>query len=874
MFLFIVSRKVVMKKLIIIALLISVYGCGGGGESTPPLTPNAAPSATAGDNQTVNENTLVTLSGSATDNDGSISSYKWSQIKGTTVVLIDASTDTILFTSPEVFSTETLVFELIVTDNDGAKASSTVEVIVQQVNKPPVASAISVVSDLTTPYLQLQLIGDDTDGDVINYVLESSFSGEGYTSAFIENGKSILYITLDNNESHKVTLSYRVTDGKMFSESASVIIEFGEVTDSGTGANTISPEDYSKLPSAYYDGTNYNNEYNQNILPEYVDLSGRMPVPGNQLSQNSCVGWAVGYALKSYQEGIEEQWSLNIKNTQFSPAWIYNQINNGQDNGSSINDALKLVVNKGAATLSTMPYSQYNFTALPSPLAIEEAIRYKAVGYKKIDSIKAIKSALVNRQPVVIGLELYTSFNKLLGDSSVYSSIGTKLGGHAVTIVGYDDNKFGGALKVINSWGRFWGDNGYFWLPYSEFSNISVAYVLIDGNNNGSLDEIKIPLAPARTELANLQIDSWSINYHAQAGGNGSLQYSVTNSGNAVVPEGVNIGLFLSKDEVLNSSDVYVAFEEVPFEIPAGTGVYRDEINQLPFIFPDNIEAGTYYMGLLIDDLNDVEESNEQDNISWGNRNIDVEASNLADLSVDYWWLTWDQSGDAMLEYSVSNIGTAATSSTGWGVTIVAHENIIPNQGSFYYIFNEATPHILNPNHNVYRDVNNAASFNILKDINNISLPVGNYYISFFVDLLEIVPESNNNNNSSTSYTALEVTQSASYTTSFSRSNATSKTIYKAKPAKAFNGKHISSSKVAMKKVEIIVDIKGQRKIKVLDDNVSTKVVSRSRKQPVELKLSVDKENNISKVLTKNMESRDMKIFPTSAYKAMPSKEH
>ncbi|GAB4033802.1 hypothetical protein GCM10028809_36830 [Spirosoma gilvum] len=44
--------------------------------------------------------------------------------------------------------------------------------------------------------------------------------------------------------------------------------------------------------------------------------------------------------------------------------------------------------------------------------------------------------------------------------------------GHALCVVGYDDNMFGkgkGAFKLINSWGIAWGDSGYFWMSYENF---------------------------------------------------------------------------------------------------------------------------------------------------------------------------------------------------------------------------------------------------------------------------------------------------------------------------------------------------------------------------------------------------------------------
>jgi C1A family cysteine protease len=43
------------------------------------------------------------------------------------------------------------------------------------------------------------------------------------------------------------------------------------------------------------------------------------------------------------------------------------------------------------------------------------------------------------------------------------------LGGHAVMAVGYDDEKK--YMIVRNSWGKNWGDNGYFYMPYEYFSS-------------------------------------------------------------------------------------------------------------------------------------------------------------------------------------------------------------------------------------------------------------------------------------------------------------------------------------------------------------------------------------------------------------------
>src|SRR5690625_6030951 len=43
---------------------------------------------------------------------------------------------------------------------------------------------------------------------------------------------------------------------------------------------------------------------------------------------------------------------------------------------------------------------------------------------------------------------------------------------HAMAIVGYDDSKGpGGAFRIVNSWGKYWGDRGFIWVDYQFFLN-------------------------------------------------------------------------------------------------------------------------------------------------------------------------------------------------------------------------------------------------------------------------------------------------------------------------------------------------------------------------------------------------------------------
>ena len=100
------------------------------------------PTANAGTNQTVVSGQVVTLNGSASsDTSGTIISYSWSQLTGTSVTLSNPTAVSPSFTSPTVTTSPiTLSFGLVVTDNHSLQSSqSSVTITVD----PPAATAFS-----------------------------------------------------------------------------------------------------------------------------------------------------------------------------------------------------------------------------------------------------------------------------------------------------------------------------------------------------------------------------------------------------------------------------------------------------------------------------------------------------------------------------------------------------------------------------------------------------------------------------------------------------------------------------------------------------------------------------------------------------------
>lgn len=161
-----------LKSLYFTCTLVLLGACGGGSDDNgegifDQATENLAPIAEAGDDQSVNENTDVGLSGSGSDSDGSIASYQWSQSSGESVSLSDADSATASFTAPAVIESQTLVFSLTVTDNSGATASDTVTITVNPVFEPGEADAGTDQTVSEGGLVTLQ--AGDSSGDIVSY---------------------------------------------------------------------------------------------------------------------------------------------------------------------------------------------------------------------------------------------------------------------------------------------------------------------------------------------------------------------------------------------------------------------------------------------------------------------------------------------------------------------------------------------------------------------------------------------------------------------------------------------------------------------------------------------------------------------------------
>jgi C1A family cysteine protease len=212
-------------------------------------------------------------------------------------------------------------------------------------------------------------------------------------------------------------------------------------------------------------------------IPNVIDHSLSMSSIKNQGSLGSCVGFAVT-AMKEWQETREHLYELSLgkrdhrkgKEYNLSESWVYWNSKKidpwPNEEGTSIRFAMKVLNKIGVPCENAWPYNDVDY-GKPESWANLIA-RWSIIdSYWRVNNLNELKLALVNG-PVVIGIPCFDTifYADETGLIAYPRDPDTIYGGHALCAVGYHDAKFGGCVKVKNSWGKNWGDKGYGYIPY------------------------------------------------------------------------------------------------------------------------------------------------------------------------------------------------------------------------------------------------------------------------------------------------------------------------------------------------------------------------------------------------------------------------
>ena len=270
------------------------------------------------------------------------------------------------------------------------------------------------------------------------------------------------------------------------------------------------------------------NKFQASFLPSKLDYSNHpyLPPVGTQ-QENSCVGWSVGYYLRTFQEANDYSWRITNDNQildsrVFSPTFIYNLINNGEDNGASLDDAGNLLKYIGAAPLSDFPYRPGDYYTVPAQEVINKAYPHRVKDWRilftQYDShdyiVQKIKEYLNTGDLIVVGSKVGFKFQFPMIDEYGNSIITTDYYpsyNHAYVVVGYDDSfqtpEGYGAFKIINSWGEEWGNSGYSYLSYQALTTNAIAGYVFTDLVNGPIQPIEQELPVSITHQVKFKLN-------------------------------------------------------------------------------------------------------------------------------------------------------------------------------------------------------------------------------------------------------------------------------------------------------------------------------------------------------------------------------
>jgi len=229
-------------------------------------------------------------------------------------------------------------------------------------------------------------------------------------------------------------------------------------------------------------------------LPSSHSLAFLVPPVLSQGNLGSCTSWSTAYYGMSILKRIENK---NVSGPVYSPVNLHSRIKvRGYEVcnvGSWIGDAMNVAKVYGCKRMG----SSENLFDCHS-VSGQESYTDKLYDYRALTvSVYDIKRALLENSPVVFGIKAFNytgwenSSNHIEGVwNGYYTSGPSSDGGHAMTIVGFDDDvPGGGAFNVVNSWGTDWGSQGFFWIRYSDIRWSHCAYqMMLNPYKNTSIE--------------------------------------------------------------------------------------------------------------------------------------------------------------------------------------------------------------------------------------------------------------------------------------------------------------------------------------------------------------------------------------------------
>jgi len=203
-------------------------------------------------------------------------------------------------------------------------------------------------------------------------------------------------------------------------------------------------------------------------LPDVLDLRPELNVIKDQGQQGTCSAQTAA-CMKEWQEKKDVSF-----NEYMSPQFIYNLRQNQDMAGMYPRDTMNILNKIGIVPEKDYPY---NSKKKITDILLKSAKNYTISGYAKINTVDALKKALFANGPCYITFPIFNA-NKMDMWNQDFANQ-SAIGGHAMTVVGYNKDSF----IIRNSWSMEWGDKGYTYYKFSEWGKHWECWTTLDSES-------------------------------------------------------------------------------------------------------------------------------------------------------------------------------------------------------------------------------------------------------------------------------------------------------------------------------------------------------------------------------------------------------
>jgi hypothetical protein len=180
---------------------------------------------------------------------------------------------------------------------------------------------------------------------------------------------------------------------------------------------------------------------------------------GDQKSKSSCNGFAAAFSLARARVLAGQDW------VRLSGAAVYAPINGNRDQGSMLDDGMRVIQERGAPTEARVPWDRIFMSQIPAD-AWEEAAKYKAFEcYQTRDKMRFL-SGLALGWVGVVAVHAGNNFMQLSAAGVAGADRGP--GNHAVGVDDLVEVDGVPHADMFNSWTANWGDQGRCYLNWER----------------------------------------------------------------------------------------------------------------------------------------------------------------------------------------------------------------------------------------------------------------------------------------------------------------------------------------------------------------------------------------------------------------------